>query len=86
MYHEAERTQGMQDYMSMQVKLRDGIVRELLDGTLDKYGNSRDCCKRAVLHYLNVQLGYTKSIHEQFEAAQKVQDKLDRLKPTKSST
>lgn len=77
MYEEATRTDGMQDYMATQRTMREGIIRELCDGTLDKYGNTNDCCKRAVLHYLNVALGHVAQVHDDFDKARAMKDQQD---------
>ena len=78
MYSEVERLPGWQDFMYRIRQMREGIVRELLDGTLDKFGHSNDDSKRAVLHCLSVQLGYARGILEDFEKARKIKDDIDR--------
>lgn len=89
MFAEVERLPGWQDFMYRVRQMREGIVRELLDGSLDKFGKSNDDSKRAVLFFLDAQLSYVPSLLADFEKARKIKDDLDKkaqLRDITSST
>lgn len=52
-YQDVERHPAWRDHMAAMAAMREGMVRELCDGTLDRHGRNNDCCKRAVLYFLN---------------------------------
>ncbi len=57
------------------------MARELLDGTLDKFGNTRDNEKRAVLVALDRLLAFVPAVHRQFETLDaKKKEQEDKLK------
>lgn len=77
MYQEVGGHPAWQDYMARITAMRDDITRELLDGTLDKWGRTNDEGKRAVLFYLNRQLSYVPSITKTFEVATQRKREMD---------
>jgi hypothetical protein len=46
--------------------MRSSVTSELLAGTLDKFGNSRDSEKRAVLLYLDRLIAFPAHVHRQY--------------------
>jgi hypothetical protein len=67
LYAEVETQPAWKDYMARVQHLRASITSELLLGTLDKFGNSRDSEKRAVLDSINRLLAFPPAIHRQYE-------------------
>lgn len=79
-YSEVEAHPAWKDLMARMHKMRTDIASELLAGTLDKFGNSRDAEKRAVLTSLDRIATFSRSVHTQFEELEKQRKKQeDRL-------
>ena len=67
LYEEVRHLPAWHDYLARMRSLHDTYVNELLTGTLDKYGISRDDEKRAVLHVLRTMLTYPDVVRDTFE-------------------
>lgn len=59
-------------------KMRTDTTSELVSGTLDKFGNSRDGEKRAVLVTLDRILIFSKVVHKQYNELTKKKEEQER--------
>ena len=66
-------------------KMRTDTASELVAGTLDKFGNSRDAEKRAVLVTLDRILIFSKVVHRQYEDLTKKKEAQERKLNEKGS-
>lgn len=73
MYRHVEALDGWRDYTARLKVMRDELVDELMRGTVDKFGKTRDDEKRAVLVYLDRMLIFPRLIHEQYDTLRKRQ-------------
>ena len=77
-YLEMEKTAAWRDFMARVLRMRDDTTSELLCGTVDKFGNSRDSEKRAVLHCLNRLIIFTSAIHKQYDEFLKKKENIEK--------
>lgn len=66
-YTELERVTGWQDIVGRLKVIRSSLVNDLVVGTLDKFGNTRDDSKRAALFVIDKVLALTPGIHRQYD-------------------
>lgn len=76
LYEDLERQDGWKDFMSRLKVMRDQILDELVRGTVDKFGHTRDDEKRAVLAYLDRLFLFPRIIHEQYSTLQAKQQEM----------
>lgn len=67
LYTDIERHEAWKDFMSRLRTMHDTTVQSLVHGTLDKFGNSHDDERRAVLVALERILSYVPAIRKQHE-------------------
>lgn len=77
MYMEVEHVIGWADFMSRLKLLRNNLASEILTGTLDKFGNSRDNEKRAALAVLDRIISLPGTIHRQYEDLNKRKEQME---------
>jgi len=77
-YSDVESSKAWQDLMSRLRKLRNDTQQEILNGTLDKFGNTHEDESRAVLFALNRILGFAPAVHEQYEFLRKKMDEMEK--------
>lgn len=68
MYSDLGHMDGWRDHTARLHKLRREIAGEILQGTLDKFGNSRDNEKRAVLFLLEKLISYPVALAAEFDS------------------
>lgn len=74
-YIEMEATPGWKDFRARILMMHDTLVKEILNGTLDKFGNAHEDSKRAALLVCDRILLLTDVLHRQYhELEQKKQE------------
>lgn len=66
MYTDVENHPAWHDYLGRMQRIRGDFAQEILTGSLDKWGNSRDNEKRAVLLVLDRLLTFPSTVAQQF--------------------
>lgn len=77
-YIDLEHSAGWQDLVARLKMLRTSLVSDLVIGTLDKFGNSRDDAKRAALFVIDKVLAIVPSTHKQYEDLLKRKEEMER--------
>lgn len=81
LYTEIKKHAAWGDLMARVQRMRADIASELLTGTMDKFGNSRDSEKRAVLVSLDRILAFAPAVHRQYEQlTKKKEEQEEKLK------
>lgn len=80
-YTDMEHGAGWQDMVARLKLLRTSLVSDLVIGTLDKFGNSRDDAKRAALFVIDKILAIVPSTHKQYEDLLKRKEDMERKVP-----
>lgn len=76
-YVDAEKQAGYKDFFARLVKVRDELRSDLLQGTVDKFGNTRDNEKRAALMVLERMILFPNAVHRQYEELKRRKDEQD---------
>ena len=76
LYSDLEAQPGYSDFHRRMLGVRATLTSELLQGTLDKWGHSRDDEKRAALHVLNTLLAFAPAVHRQYDELCKRRDEM----------
>lgn len=83
-YSEIENHPAFLDYQYRVKQMRDGLVAQLQQGSVDKWGKNHDNEIRASLYVLNSLLAYLPTLKADYDKLEKEQDKINEKK--KSST
>lgn len=77
-YNDVAKHRAWIDFRHKLAELRQVIISELLRGTLDKFGETRDNEKRAVLLFLDRILAIPYTLQEEYEKLRKRKDEMEK--------
>jgi uncharacterized protein (DUF3084 family) len=77
MYDQLQSLEGWRDFTARLAAMREDTRQQLYLGTLDKWGQSHDDEKRAVLAFLDAILGFVPSLKEQWQDLKAKADEIE---------